>query len=97
MAAMASSAKKVTSMGMMLPQVAVPEYRLKEARPTRVELSTTRPAFCNPRNAMNRPIPAGMAIRTADGMASKILRRRPVMVSRVKMMPSASTSTRALA
>ncbi len=45
----------------------------------------------------NRPMPAGIASRTAPGIASKIRFRRPVTVSRMKIRPSASTSTRALA
>ena len=86
-----------SSMGMMLPHVAEPS-RLKEARVTPVEASgTTRPAFWTPRKAMNRPIPAGIAALTALGIASKIMRRRPVTVRRTKIRPSARTKSRALA
>ena len=43
-----------------------PLKRLNEARVTPVEASlTTRPESCNPRNAMNKPIPAGIAAFTA--------------------------------
>ena len=61
------------------------------------ELFTTMPAFCRPMNAMNRPIPAEIAVLTAAGIASKIILRRPVTVSRTKTMPSTRTRTSAFA
>ena len=98
MAPMAKTAMMVTSIGKMVAQVAVPEKTLKEERLTRVApSSTTMPAFCRPMKAMNRPIPAEMAVLTAAGMASKIILRRPVTVSRTNTMPSTKTSTRAFA
>ena len=86
-------------MGMTVAQLTLALLnRLKEPRVTPVLASfATRPTFCRPRNAMNRPMPAGMALRTASGMAVKIFLRRPVMVSRMKMRPSTRTNTRALA
>ena len=97
--AMSTRARTVTIMGMTVAQLTLALLnRLKEPRVTPVLASfATRPTFCRPRNAMNRPMPAGMALRTASGMAVKIFLRRPVMVSRMKMRPSTRTNTRALA
>ena len=98
MAPMANTAIRVMSMGKMVAQVCSPVNTLKECRFTQVEASlTTMPAFCRPMKAMNRPIPAEMATLTSWGMESKMILRRPVTVSSTKMMPSNSTSTRALA
>ena len=84
-------------MGITLAHVALPS-RLRETRLTSVELlATTIPAFCRPINAMNRPIPAGMAFFTQSGIAVKIALRSPVTVSIIKTIPSISTSTNALA
>ena len=95
--AMAITAPMVTRRGMMLSQVAEPS-RLKLEMPTSVASSLTMmPASCKPRNAMNRPMPAGIAVLTAAGMASKISLRRPVTVSRMKIRPSTRTKTKAFA
>ena len=97
MAPMANTARTVMSMGKIVAHVSVPVNTLKECSVTQVEeLFTTMPAFCRPMNAMNRPIPEEMATLTEWGMASKMSLRRPVTVSRTKMTPSNSTSTRAL-
>ena len=95
---MAKTAMMVRIIGKMLAHVAEPEKTLKEERLTSVApSSTTIPAFCRPMNAMNRPIPAEIAVLTAAGMASKIILRRPVTVSRTKTMPSTRTRTSAFA
>ena len=95
--AMASTAAMVTSMG-ITPGQAPSFSRLKEARVTPVAASlATMPAFCRPMNAMNRPMPAGIATRTDWGIAWKMVLRRPVTVRTMNSTPSKSTSTRALA
>ena len=95
--AMAITVASVTSRGMMLPHVALPS-RLKEASVTPVEvLGIISPESWNPRNAMNRPMPAGIACLTVFGIASKISFRRPVTVRRIKRMPSTKTNSNALA
>jgi len=38
-----------------------------------IGLGMMMPAFCKPRNAMNRPMPAGIATRTACGIAWALL------------------------
>ena len=54
---------------------------MNDERLTSVDSSLTiSPAFCNPRNAIKRPIPAGIAFLTASGMAEKSLARIPVIV-----------------
>ena len=75
-----------------------PLKRLNEARVTPVDsLGMTSPESCKPRNAMNKPIPAGIAAFTAWGIASKIILRSPVTVRRIKMIPSRRTKTSAFA
>ena len=71
---------------------------LKDERLTSVDSSLTiSPAFCNPRNAMKRPIPAGIAFLTASGIAVKSFVRIPVTVRIINTIPSNNTSTSALA
>ena len=97
-APMAKTVMIVSSSGKTVAHVTLSERRLNEVRLTSVApSSTTIPAFCMPMKAMNRPIPAEMATLTACGMASKMILRRPVTVSRTKTMPSTRTRTSALA
>ena len=58
-------------------------------------LFTMIPAFCKPMNAMNKPIPAPMALRRLKGNASTIFSRKLVTVSRMNMIPSKSTAVKA--
>ena len=69
---MARTAKMVTSMGMMVPQVAVAgvQVRKRPDPPGGAVHHDTGVLETQERN--EQPIPAGMAIRTAEGMASKI-------------------------
>ena len=97
-APMAKTVMIVSRIGNSCAQVTPPVNTLSEVKLTSVEaLPTTIPAFCMPMKAMNRPIPAEMATLTACGMASKMILRRPVTVSRTKTIPSTRTMTSALA
>ena len=69
---------------------------LKENMLTSVEsLFTTIFAFCRPINAMKRPIPTETACFSVIGMELKIASRTLVRESRIKMIPSTKTATRA--
>lgn len=86
-----------TISGMTFAQPAPPK-RLKEARVTPVEeLGTTTPESCKPKNAINKPMPAGIAALTAAGIASNIILRSPVAVKITKSTPSKRTNTSAFA
>ena len=75
-----------------------PPNRLNEASVTPVEESgITSFASCKPRNAINKPMPAGIAFFTAGGIASNTILRSPVTVSKMKTMPSSKTNTSAFA
>ena len=58
-------------------------------------LPVIMPALCSPMNVINSPMPGEMALRNCRGMASTILLRKPLSVSRTKMMPSMNTAVRA--
>lgn len=66
---MSTRARTVTIMGITVAQLTLALLnRLKEPRVTPVLASfATRPTFCRPRNAMNRPMPAGMALAHGVG------------------------------
>ena len=57
----------------MIP--AVWKFFVKSVIVTSVDESTTRPAFCNPINAINKPIPTDTAFLRLSGIASKIASR----------------------
>lgn len=70
MMAIASSATMVTTIAMM-PTFQPFASRLKDASVTPVDaLGMMMPAFCKPRNAMNRPMPAGIA--TANRLRNRL-------------------------
>ncbi len=96
--AIITSAIIVTNLGIISVHDALPLRMLKDERLTSVDSSLTiSPAFCNPRNAMKRPIPAGIAFLTASGIAVKSFVRIPVTVRIINTIPSNNTSTSALA
>ena len=65
-------------------------------RVTSVEsLATTTPALSKPMKAINRPIPAPMALRRLRGMAFTIASRTLVTVSRINTNPSSRIAVRA--
>ena len=65
-------------------------------RVTSVEsLATTTPALSKPMKAINRPIPALMALRRLRGMAFTIASRTLVTVSRINTNPSSRIAVRA--
>ena len=79
-------------------QCTLPESRLSEASLTFVDPSkTTMPAFYRPINAINKPIPAGIAILTQSGIAAKIFFLKPVTVKSTNTTPSIRINSNALA
>lgn len=54
------------------------------------------PAFLNPKNEMNNPIPTVMADFIDSGIASMIFLRRPVIVKMVKKIPEIKTAPNAV-
>ena len=68
---------------------------LKENIVTNVEESTTTCAFCNPINAIKRPIPTETACLRFIGIALKIASRTFVRESTMKISPSTQTAASA--
>ena len=77
----------------MIP--AVWKFFVKSVIVTSVDESTTRPAFCNPINAINKPIPTDTAFLRLSGIASKIASRTFVNESTIKIIPSINTANNA--
>ena len=73
----------------MIP--AVWKFFVKSVIVTSVDESTTRPAFCNPINAINKPIPTDTAFLRLSGIASKIASRTFVNESTIKIIPVSYT------
>ena len=70
-------------------------YPSKENRLKSVEPPITTFAFCNPINAINRPIPTDTAFFRLYGIASKIASRTLSSDNRIKIIPSTSTAASA--
>ena len=71
---------------------------LKETRFTSVLASSTITlAFCKPINAINKPRPTLIALRTSSGMALKMCFLSPVAVRIMNITPSKSVNTIQLA
>ena len=69
---------------------------MKSVIVTSVDESTTRPAFCNPINAINKPIPTDTAFLRLRGIASKIASRTFVNERIINIIPSTNTANKAI-
>ena len=68
-----------------------------EPKPTKVDLlATIKPPSCNPRKAMNNPIPPEIAYFKSDGIASMIISRSLKIVITIKIKLATNTPAKAV-
>ena len=84
----------ITASSALIP--AVLKLSVKFIIETNVEsFFITKPEFCNPINAINKPIPTETAFLSDSGMESNIASRTLVSERAIKISPSIKTASRA--